>query len=69
MQLGDALPTRSKGRSMANLKMLVANEDAQALVESAILVGAIAVVAIAALTLLGEGAKTIFSNIATTLSR
>jgi pilus assembly protein Flp/PilA len=54
---------------MVSFKTLLANEDAQSIVEYALLAGLIALVAVAAVTVLGEGTKTIFNNIAAPLSK
>ncbi len=54
---------------MVGLKTLLANEDAQALEEYALLTGLIAVVVIGAVTLLGKDAESILNNIATGLKK
>jgi pilus assembly protein Flp/PilA len=54
---------------MVSLKTLITNEDAQGLAEYALLAGLIAVVTVAAVTLIGSSAKSIFNNIATQLNK
>ena len=44
------------------------NEEGQGLVEYALIIVLVAIVVIAALTLLGTNVSTVFSNIATTLT-
>ena len=52
---------------MHRLQLLRRREEGQALVEYALILGLIAVLAIGALTLLGQNITTILSSIATTV--
>jgi pilus assembly protein Flp/PilA len=54
-------------RARSFIEGRLAREEGQALVEYALILALIAVVAIAALTLLGGNVKNILSNIATTI--
>jgi pilus assembly protein Flp/PilA len=49
---------------ITRLRMLVRNEEAQDLIEYALLVGLISLVAVAAITAAGTSVNTIFNNIA-----